>query len=672
MKRIVYLTAAILLGIISILLMLSMFNGVAIAAPILPTAEIHVCPSGCAYSTIQAAVDAANNRDVIKVAAGIYTDTHAHSSPPGYAGPSNINQIVYIDKTVELRGGYSTSDWVTSDSEANPTLLDAQNHGRVIFISGNIQPIVTGFNILHGDATGLGGASDYSEYSAGGGVYVVTATATIRDNQIYNNTAQVGVGLYLYGAKVQLIGNIIFGNNSADDSIPFAPNGGAVYIESGNNVLSGNTIQNNSSIYGSGGVASFISNSTLTGNTIISNTGYDGGGIYLRSGTDKLINNSIEHNMAYLGGGIYLDEGNGVLIKNNTIVDNHATSGGSGGGIDIWGGTAELNGNTIISNSASTNGGGIFIGEGGQFILAGNQIVGNSAYAGGGVNLLNTEAMVMSNQIISNNSAGDGGGLRMYNTAATVGGNLIQGNTTTSSGNGGGISWYASVIDINPTTIYNNLVFGNSAGSSGGGISIKDTPIGLVSLSGNIVEKNVAGTDGGGVYAESLNGNVSNNVVLDNQTGRAGSGILLITNYNHSFSHNTISHNIGGDGSGVSIISRPYESSVILTNNIIVSQTVGISVSVDSQVMANGVLWFGNLANTSGSGAITITHVTTGNPEFFSDGYHLQAISAAINAGVPSSIASDIDNEPRPYQGYDLGADEYWPADFLAYDCALR
>jgi len=41
-----------------------------------PAAELHVCLSGCAYSSVQAAVDAASDGDVIKVAVGTYNDVH--------------------------------------------------------------------------------------------------------------------------------------------------------------------------------------------------------------------------------------------------------------------------------------------------------------------------------------------------------------------------------------------------------------------------------------------------------------------------------------------------------------------------------------------------------------------------------------------------------------------
>jgi len=67
---------------------------------------------------------------------------------------------------------------------------------------------------------------------------------------------------------------------------------------------------------------------------------------------------------------------------------------------------------------------------------------------------------------------------------------------------------------------------------------------------------------------------------------------------------------------------------------------------------------------------VTLTHVTTatvdiqnqlvGDPAFDMDGYHITATSDAIDAGSPSGVLFDIDNQTRPARsGYDLGADEY-------------
>ena len=103
-----------------------------------------VCPAGpphCDHAVIQDAVDAANDGDVIKVATDVYTDVHSRPSPPGYAGPAVITQVVYISKTVTLRGGYTAPGFADPpDPEANPTTLDAQGQGRVLVYRRQRQP----------------------------------------------------------------------------------------------------------------------------------------------------------------------------------------------------------------------------------------------------------------------------------------------------------------------------------------------------------------------------------------------------------------------------------------------------------------------------------------------------------------------------------------------------
>ena len=156
-----------------------------VKAPNAPAAELHVCPSGCTYSSVQAAVDAASNGDVIKVAAGTYTDVHFRPRND-VTTTGLVAQVVYISKTVTIQGGYTITNWTTPDPDANPTTLDAAGQGRVLYITGEISPTVEGLQITGGEAQGLGGIPWGAD--TGGGLYVITATAVIHNNQIFSNT----------------------------------------------------------------------------------------------------------------------------------------------------------------------------------------------------------------------------------------------------------------------------------------------------------------------------------------------------------------------------------------------------------------------------------------------------------------------------------------------------
>ena len=87
---------------------------------------IYVAPGGACggaepcYAHPQDAVDAATDGDIIKVAAGTYTGVNVR---PRYDVTTTgvVTQVVYISKTLTLRGGYTTTNWTVSDAEVNPT-----------------------------------------------------------------------------------------------------------------------------------------------------------------------------------------------------------------------------------------------------------------------------------------------------------------------------------------------------------------------------------------------------------------------------------------------------------------------------------------------------------------------------------------------------------------------
>jgi hypothetical protein len=278
-----------------------------------PAAEWRVCLAGpptCDYATVQAAVDAAGPGDTIKLAAGTYTDLVYREG---------VTQVVYITKSVTLVGGYTTAFAEPPDPAANLTILDAMGGGRVVYITGTIAPALEGLRIAQGDATGLGGGP-WPYDGVGGGLYIVSATATISNCDIVSN----------YGSTAGYGG------------------GGGVYLWWSDSLLAGNDIRANlAGIYPAGlseggGVAMSESAATLEGNDIHDNTANDagygiGGGIYMECfanpGHPVLHNNVVRANWASgsggrgSGGGIFAGYGSNPEMINNALTGN--TSGGT-------------------------------------------------------------------------------------------------------------------------------------------------------------------------------------------------------------------------------------------------------------------------------------------------------------------------------------------------------
>jgi hypothetical protein len=379
--------------------------------------------------TVQYAADEALPGDEIRVAAGTYTGTNS------YGG---LSQVVYLTRTLTVRGGYTTTNWITPDLDANPTTLDAEGKGRVLVISGTITVHAEGLGFEGGDATGLGGGS--TEQDAGGGVYIHAATATISHCLIFSNTGSVagagyGGGLYLWGGSVELMHNEIVSNTAGTVVYGY---GGGVYLDNGSAILLHNTVMSNTASH--------------------SDDGY-GGGLYLDHATANLLENRIQGNSASRtadgqGGGMYARQSNIELLDN---LIQHNTGGaaleGKGGGLYIFASGAVLERNLVRHNIASRGlegiSGGVHFCTCGDATLEGNTIFSNTASTAGD---------------------GFGGGLSFCKTTATLNGNTIISNTATLSataiGLGGGV-WTGDRVSL---SLSNDLVAGNHANTAGSGL----------------------------------------------------------------------------------------------------------------------------------------------------------------------------------------------------------
>lgn len=376
------------------------------------------------HSNIQSAVDSADDPDdMIKVAVGTYTGVSVRPRDD-ITTTGVVTQVVYISKTVTIRGGYTTVDWMTSDPGANPTTLNIGGQGRGLYITGDITPTIEGLYITGGDATGMGG-DPYLDKDAGGGMYIVTATAVISGNRVFGNTAQRGGGLYLHTSDAKVRGNEIF-SNSADDELD-----------------------------GGGGVYLWDSDATLVDNIVSSNVAHSGGGLYLRSSNATLNDNEIIANVAgWRGGGLTI-AGDGIpLITNNVFFSNRADD--RGGGLYLFSSDARLNSNILTLNTAPI-GGGLCLWSS-EATVERNTFSTNAAERGGGLSLECSDARLVNNLVVKNRSDVLGSGVYIAGSMPQLLHSTIAHN---SGGDGSGV-YVDTYTTVSETVLHSDLVLTNT------------------------------------------------------------------------------------------------------------------------------------------------------------------------------------------------------------------
>jgi len=341
-----------------------------------------VCESGCTFSSIQAALDAAEDGDTVRVAQGLYFENDIRIDDP---------------ITVTIQGGWNTS-FTSRSSDPRLTIIDGMGLDRVFYIYASydetISVTIEGLTITNGkrgDGGGIyararAGTSSTTDsilnltltnnrivanqaFYWGGGIYVSASTSSdvgsalvdfnLNNNRIAHNSAcSDGGGLVINGysnssysrnslLRFNIIDNEINGNTANND-------GGGVYI-----IL-------DRTDYEEGGSGSMIKRNDINGNWAWD----DAGGLYLdldecSSSTLPIINNVISGNYASTtwdagGARINSDDANPVInFYNNTITNNtgyglEVDADGSGGVPDNF--VLNLSNNIIYGNQVASSG----------------------------------------------------------------------------------------------------------------------------------------------------------------------------------------------------------------------------------------------------------------------------------------------------------------------------
>jgi hypothetical protein len=296
-------------------------------------------------------VNVANEGEEIRMAAGTYSGAQTvMDSRSGYT----YTQVVFIDKSLTLRGGFDPGEWETADPDANRTVIDAQGWGRGISIVGTSgdSPSVTvdGFTITGGDYTNLGNPPGGNslvcfalERGCGGGLYADRSALILRNSVITNNVAGRGDdgdggGIYLWrvsGDSASSIENVTVISNSAPED------GGGLYVYD---------------------VSSPIN---VTQSTFRDNHAKNGGGTYVGyvSGPITISRSIFHHNNSSSSGGAMrgYDIEEPTTITRTTFSDNVASAGGAMSFALVGGPMTILETDFVGNLAQTTEGGGAYI-----------------------------------------------------------------------------------------------------------------------------------------------------------------------------------------------------------------------------------------------------------------------------------------------------------------------
>lgn len=272
---------------------LVLFAGLVGAVPVHASTVLEV---PVAFSTIQAAINAANDGDTVLVDPGTYFEN------------------------IDFQGKLIT---VESAQGPSVTTIDGGRVAPVVNFSHSetTAAVLQGFTIRNGNATA-------SYQYVGGGVHMVGASPTVIGNVITSNVMCAGGGgISIQGGSPLIEDNTISGNSILGCS---GAAGGGIEVQSfGSAQIVHNVITNNSSDWGGGISLNSAGTPTLRGNTITNNSTrqFEGGGIWAINRSDALIvQNLITGNTsAGSGGAVYISPPSGTrgaLLFDNTLAGN--------------------------------------------------------------------------------------------------------------------------------------------------------------------------------------------------------------------------------------------------------------------------------------------------------------------------------------------------------------
>ncbi|MCA9970604.1 MAG: hypothetical protein KC425_10340, partial [Anaerolineales bacterium] len=249
-------------------------------------------------ATVQRAVDQAEPGDTILVAAGAYTDQITRT-----VGTDLFEQVLFVDKSVSIRGGYTVNEPVPFTTVApltNTVFLDGAGLRRVLYVADGVTVTLSGLVIQNGGSYAPGSVDDLPDF--GGNIYNAGGNLTLVGSWVLSGTAKFGGALYQTGGSLALHSSVVAANSTSPNPQGLSGIGGGLHVVSStvtleNNTFAGNTADGGGSraLDGTGGAYYQITGTLTLTNNIFANqhvnpSGSGGSALYVEAGVTVLHN----------------------------------------------------------------------------------------------------------------------------------------------------------------------------------------------------------------------------------------------------------------------------------------------------------------------------------------------------------------------------------------------
>ena len=323
------------------------------------------------FTTIQTAIDNANNGDMISVAAGEYNES-----------------LDMVGKAVLLYGRNGTKS----------TTIDASglDGSCIVCWSGEGQDtIIAGFTLTGG----TGSINPQWQTNQGGGMFIYNASPTILNCHIKENTAEFGGGGIWVQNSESMMSNLYFENN---ETFKETRGGGGLYcwssnVRAYNCTFVGNTADSGGAVKCKGSDTSVFTECTFANNT----SGAEGGAFSVASSSPTIERSIFESNYSHSYGGALNVGGDNTIVTQCMFSRNSSQI--TGGAIRYNNTSGVVDQCNFLGNSTSLGGGGIVVNDSTIVVTGCSFQENNGGIQGGAIHHTNVSSTDVDNSMFCGN-----------------------------------------------------------------------------------------------------------------------------------------------------------------------------------------------------------------------------------------------------------------------------